>query len=194
MAENLSWIGNQPNRYQSLDPSNIGIESGPCVASRSKPKQPFLRKGSGNVQRRLAASKERKYVPKGGFLKDCVTLPSEVGINHSMLTSPSGLPQLLSVSEVFLQEITDETSAAVKSETCGTGFESLNSVNSGEASSSNLQYHRKPLTVININGHDPPFQEVRQPGHSMRFLASGEIEVKDECRNIQLHLTSTSIP
>ena len=39
------------------------------IASRQKPKQPFLRRGTG-LQTRREATKQRRYVPRGGFVKD----------------------------------------------------------------------------------------------------------------------------
>jgi hypothetical protein len=82
MPENISWIGNQSDQLLSESNPHSGKELGVGEPSVAKPKQPFLRKGSGNVQKRLAAARERKYVPKGGFLTESTTSPTEV-ISHA---------------------------------------------------------------------------------------------------------------
>jgi hypothetical protein len=72
MDENASWVANQPDP-ERLAPNLIGGKGGLPLADtptpqRPKRKQPFLRKGSGSVEKRLEASRQRKYVPNGGFL------------------------------------------------------------------------------------------------------------------------------
>eukprot|EP00884_Botryococcus_braunii_P012519 jgi/Botrbrau1/21268/Bobra.39_2s0058.1 len=132
MAENLSWIGNQPDRCLSIEPSNDVTDSGYNAVSMSKQKQPFLRKGSGNVQKRLAASKERKYVPKGGFLKDCVTMPAEA--SH------------------------DEQFTGVEVESPTMGDENVSNLNSGDCSASNLKSQRQPLAALSFDSGQVPCQ------------------------------------
>lgn len=43
-------------------------EARPPLRSKAKPKQPYLKRGTG-LQNRLDATKQRRYVPKGGFIK-----------------------------------------------------------------------------------------------------------------------------
>lgn len=38
------------------------------LVNRSKPKQPYLKRGTG-LQNRLVAAKQKRYIPKGGFIK-----------------------------------------------------------------------------------------------------------------------------
>lgn len=38
------------------------------LVSKSKPKQPYLKRGTG-LQNRLVAAKQKRYIPKGGFIK-----------------------------------------------------------------------------------------------------------------------------
>jgi hypothetical protein len=72
MDENASWVANQPDP-ERLPLKSLGGKAGlplsdTATPQRPKRKQPFLRKGSGSVEKRLEASRQRKYVPKGGFL------------------------------------------------------------------------------------------------------------------------------
>lgn len=57
-------------------------EARPPLAVRSKPKQPYLKRGTG-LQSRLTAAKHKRYVPKGGFIK------GQVEEEVSQLQSPS---------------------------------------------------------------------------------------------------------
>lgn len=70
MAENSSWLGNQPQEAITVEARSHG-----AVSMLWKP---FLKKGSGSVQRRLVATRERKYVPKGGFISEECLPSSEV--------------------------------------------------------------------------------------------------------------------
>lgn len=56
-----------PKRAQAVRATHTDTTKSPLM-SRSKPKQPFLRRGTG-LQNRLTSAKHKRYVPKGGFIK-----------------------------------------------------------------------------------------------------------------------------
>lgn len=68
-------------------PSESITPAGRSTTSSTKPKQPFLRSGSGLKRRQEASTSEKRYVPKGGFVLDLSESPDTV--KQRKKTSPT---------------------------------------------------------------------------------------------------------
>ena len=102
MTENIMLYANQvpssdklsqykPQPGKSLFQRSDGFDTTPSAQSSDqiptqssvpvkKPKQPFLKRGTG-LQTRIAATKQRRYVPKGGFVKGQNDSEEQTAIN-----------------------------------------------------------------------------------------------------------------
>ena len=78
LANQLDWTGqallgskaqtSSPFKTVRLSTITQSVEPRSPLQSKGKPKQPYLKRGTG-LQNRLTAAKQKRYVPKGGFIK-----------------------------------------------------------------------------------------------------------------------------
>lgn len=89
----LSQAASSPLRRKQAVPAAQLAEERPVLQSKLKAKQPYLKRGTG-LQNRQEAAKQRRYVPKGGFIKgqaeDEVGYQQNVPVAHKPPTSQAG--------------------------------------------------------------------------------------------------------